>query len=691
MAPREERAQEEVEVGLGENDTAVANDDEEEGSSQDLRRRLARLRSLSPEGRGGVEEHSGREEEGDERQTLVAGLSEEEAAILNTMPQEMQDTEISFLLSKSPGTRAVWRSLPSDLRRRAAAARKHAAQEEARVRADSENEEEENGEEVDPGMPRQNREGKMALAGWLEPVVPVPCSLPHNTDGWDRIMELGGWGCGLSPFRPMAGVPAALREKWGKVVGEVLRRVLEEASGGTREALDKDLLWFLVLPQAMLRQGKRGGEKGQNVAEVGRRFDCALSRDWAGIIDLLLEDKERAEGRQQRTGRQRMQGEEDKEKKREVVLSLMSKGQVGRGSRRIVSHGVANISDPTALQAVLAKYVDRTRGLPESVTQGQCVDSLEGLRESMKDLQLGIAAGVGGMAKEFLICLAEVWNEEEMARLKEFGMLYLTAQLPPWFHRVWGTVTVVPLFKTSERDTRALRPVGVKSSTVRLLHSTVARMIRPSLLSYLEPQQLCCSPAGSHKLVHSVRMLLEQHRDWVCCKVDVENAHNMISRACILEVVEEVPSLRHIGQFLATILAPPSALETGGKLVGEAGDGLSQGDGPSSRIFAAGIHPDVRWVDEELARTGGGCARFGNNDGYLLGPPEAVFPVLATFAERIKQRCGLNLQRAKTEVLCWGSFQLTHQGTFPELGSWWRGNLHLAWSATVQEWAATSL
>ena len=63
-----------------------------------------------------------------------------------------------------------------------------------------------------------------------------------------------------------------------------------------------------------------------------------------------------------------------------------------------------------------------------------------------------------------------------------------------------------------------------------------------------------------------------------------------------------------------------------------------------------------------------GCTRFGNDDGYLLGPPEAVFPALATFAERIKQRCGLNLQRAKTEVFCWGELPADTPRDLPRAG-----------------------
>ena len=45
---------------------------------------------------------------------------------------------------------------------------------------------------------------------------------------------------------------------------------------------------------------------------------------------------------------------------------------------------------------------------------------------------------------------------------------------------------------------------------------------------------------------------------------------------------------------------------------------------------------------------------FGNDDGYVFGPPNTVFPALERFAFRIRERCSLGLQFDKTEVFCWG-------------------------------------
>ena len=92
-------------------------------------------------------------------------------------------------------------------------------------------------------------------------------------------------------------------------------------------------------------------------------------------------------------------------------------------------------------------------------------------------------------------------------------------------------------------------------------------------------------------------MLMEAYPDWVCLKLDVENAHNAMARASILETVEQKPTLRHLGWHYATTSAAPTPLESGGKVWGE---GLTQGRPGSSGRFCVGWHPEVRVLDREV-------------------------------------------------------------------------------------------
>jgi hypothetical protein len=65
-------------------------------------------------------------------------------------------------------------------------------------------------------------------------------------------------------------------------------------------------------------------------------------------------------------------------------------------------------------------------------------------------------------------------------------------------------------------------------------------------------------------------------------------------------------------------------------------EGLLQ-EGPiSSSAFSFTIHPAVVEANAKLAAARG-CARFGMDDGYLLGPREIVFQVMQVFAQRIAE------------------------------------------------------
>ena len=62
---------------------------------------------------------------------------------------------------------------------------------------------------------------------------------------------------------------------------------------------------------------------------------------------------------------------------------------------------------------------------------------------------------------------------------------------------------------------------------------------------------------------------------------------------------EAEPSLRHLSQHLVSTLAMPSPFESTGEVWGEAGDGLTQGDGESSGNYGLATHPELRELDRD--------------------------------------------------------------------------------------------
>jgi hypothetical protein len=119
------------------------------------------------------------------------------------------------------------------------------------------------------------------------PVVPgVP---GFNTiDTWDT------WDCVLSPCTPMTDVPPPHREKWASGLTYILQKILEAQS---EEQLNRALKWFLVFPQATLRQAKRSGKKGQGAAMVASRFQAVVDRNWGRLLDMLRKDRREEERR----------------------------------------------------------------------------------------------------------------------------------------------------------------------------------------------------------------------------------------------------------------------------------------------------------------------------------------------------------------------------------------------------------
>ncbi len=77
-------------------------------------------------------------------------------------------------------------------------------------------------------------------------------------------------------------------------------------------------------------------------------------------------------------------------------------------------------------------------------------------------------------------------------------------------------------------------------------------------------------------------------------------------------------------------------------------EGLVQGSPISSSGFSFTVHHRVKEAGRRLTVLGG-CARFGMDDGYMIGPPEEVLKMLAEFAAGINEDCGceLNIKKCK--------------------------------------------
>ena len=282
---------------------------------------------------------------------------------------------------------------------------------------------------------------QVALADRLDPVVPGPHPGPAEEDaaGRNRIDMWGVWQCTLCELPVMQNIPCCYREIWAAATGVVFK-MIQEAEGGIE--LERGLKWLLILPKAVFRQGRRGGKAGKGM--VAQRINCLVREDWGGLLALLERDTDRARQEdvggkrvaEDRRARERLGEEKEKEKKRRNALSLLSKGLVSKSVRGITSFGIGDMENPNVRRQMSAKYPERGAALPAEVPRGQCVDNLRGLGEELLSLKAGVSPGTGGMRPEFLTCMVECWEEEDMGRLEDFGMRYLAGDLPVWWYKV---------------------------------------------------------------------------------------------------------------------------------------------------------------------------------------------------------------------------------------------------------------
>ena len=76
--------------------------------------------------------------------------------------------------------------------------------------------------------------------------------------------------------------------------------------------------------------------------------------------------------------------------------------------------------------------------------------------------------------------------------------------------------------------------------------------------------------------------------------------------------------------------------EHGGFHWGSAREAVPQGDSHAGDEFSVVLQPDVRYC-YALSTQFGGFPRFGNDYGYLIGFPDAVFLSLGNFSKKCFQ------------------------------------------------------
>jgi hypothetical protein len=129
-------------------------------------------------------------------------------------------------------------------------------------------------------------------------------------------------------------------------------------------------------------------------------------------------------------------------------------------------------------------------------------------------------------------------------------------------------------------------------------------------------------------------MTLHVHDTFVLITIDLKNAYKAMRRAAVCEAYLRHDKVRRSDPYWRAKFGPHSLVWAGAEeLWGK--DALNKGSPSSSSRFSWSIHGRVRQANEQL-EVYGGCARFGMDDGYMVGPRDVIFTILKEFAEGAK-------------------------------------------------------
>jgi len=192
------------------------------------------------------------------------------------------------------------------------------------------------------------------------------------------------------------------------------------------------------------------------------------------------------------------------------------------------------------------------------------------------------------------------------------------------------------------------KPVEIPNTLTKVGDKAVLQIFQKDYIQEMLPQQVGVGVKyAAELLVMGLRMTLHRNEDFIIIITDISNAYCELMRASVVDMHMDSEKMRGMVPYWRAKLGPSAKLWAGEDYM-EYMEGLVHGSPASSSGFSFTIHDKVKEVDIRLAEYGG-CARFGMDDGYLIGPKEIIFEVLVEFAIGLERDhgCALNTRKCK--------------------------------------------
>ena len=319
--------------------------------------------------------------------------------------------------------------------------------------------------------------------------------------GWAVIDSMPADQALQVPFTVMSSVPMSLRPHWREAVAEVMGAVHESTPDLDAE---RALKWLSMSPRLLLRKARRGGRRGRD--ECHARFEAFRLGQCDRIMDWHLRDVHEFTIRQRPSG---AGGEKRRALSRAKLL--MSAREMSKAKSLSLSHGLADLNDPTFLQQMKAKHgkasVPVASGLAAHGPAGFADIQMPSIMEAVRVLRKNEHPGPGGFRNEFMNVLADEsagGHDRLKNGLDAFAKLHVQADLPDWHYLMATAVDLFGAF-TNGQCVKA-RPIAVGASLRRLINEVQVESLREPLRDQMFPAQIAVgTPSGAGILVTAVR------------------------------------------------------------------------------------------------------------------------------------------------------------------------------------------
>ena len=455
-------------------------------------------------------------------------------------------------------------------------------------------------------------------------------------------------------------VPGGARTAAADATEDLCRTVL----GAPKGTLHEERAWkLLLLRERLLFAAPLRLEHGRRSRDGAARLDlAALVRGRVGALrrgewaELLEEARETGRKLVRSRARGGAPPQTDATLADAVVRKVLSE-EYSRAAALLASPCLAPLTTETAeaLQQLLHPHARAELAPGGRPGAGPALFSKKTSKQALRNSPKGSGAAVGGGRFEhWRVVLAK---PSALSALHEVLLLVASGDLPESAVAALALSKLTPLKKPGGGG---VRPIAAPAVLRRLAGKALVNPRTKELAEAMGGHQFAIgTAAGAELLAHTTRACCEADPELVLTALDAKNAYCSANRAdCLNELEALAPDLAAFARLFSQRRSRYFFWDATGTVHRlTATDGVDQGDPLAPLLFACGLKPRLRRLEEALvekARAQGLAPHRVRVFAYLddvavLTPPELAAEVWPT-ALRILGELGLDPNEAKTQV-----------------------------------------